>query len=71
MSSQEHYGSRLPYKVLIGVVAVVIFFLEAPLIILIIQSFTAESYLSFPPPSYGVRWYKEVLHPKIGLIQFL
>ena len=61
MSSQEHYGSRLPYKFLVGLVALVIFFLEAPLIILIIQSFTAESYLAFPPPSYGIRWYKEVL----------
>ena len=37
MSSQEHYGSRLPYRVLVGVVAAVIFFLEAPLLILIIH----------------------------------
>ena len=61
MSSQESYGSRLPYRLLVFIVTVIIFFLEAPLIILVIQSFTAESYLAFPPPSYGVRWYKEVL----------
>jgi putative spermidine/putrescine transport system permease protein len=61
MSSQESYGSRLPYKFLVGLVTIVILFLEAPLIILVIQSFTAESYLAFPPPSYGIRWYKEVL----------
>ena len=29
--------------------------------ILCVQSFTAESYLSFPPPSYGLRWYQEVM----------
>ena len=61
MSSQESYGSRLPYKFLVGLVTIVILFLEAPLVILVIQSFTAESYLAFPPPSYGIRWYKEVL----------
>ncbi len=37
-----------------------VIFLLAPLVILTIQSFTAASYLSFPPPSYGVRWYIEV-----------
>ena len=61
MSSPESYGSRLPYRLLVFIVTIVILFLEAPLIILVIQSFTAESYLAFPPPSYGIRWYKEVL----------
>ena len=36
-------------------------FLVLPLAILCVQSFTAESYLSFPPPSYGLRWYREVM----------
>ena len=51
----------------VGFVALVIFgmligvFLLLPLVILIVQSFTAESYLSFPPPTYGLRWYREVL----------
>jgi len=35
-------------------------FLILPLAILTLQSFTAESYLAFPPPSYGIRWYREV-----------
>lgn len=41
--------------------ALVAAFLLLPLVILCVQSFTAESYLSFPPPSYGTRWYAEVL----------
>lgn len=36
-------------------------FLVLPLAILCVQSFTAESYLSFPPPSFGLRWYRTVL----------
>lgn len=35
-------------------------FLLLPLVILCIQSFTAESFLSFPPPTYGTRWYRHV-----------
>jgi len=60
MVVREHYGSIWPYRVLSIFVIFVVVFLEAPLIILIIQSFTAESYLSFPPPSYGLRWYREI-----------
>ena len=41
--------------------ALVAAFLLLPLVILCVQSFTAESYLSFPPPSYGLRWYQEVM----------
>lgn len=57
---QEGYGSPWPYRALVAFSLLVIFFLVAPLAILVIQSFTNESYLSFPPPSFGFRWYREV-----------
>lgn len=51
-----------PRSVLVGAVTLgVAIFLVAPLAILIAQSFTAESYLRFPPPTFGVRWYRFVL----------
>lgn len=37
-------------------------FLTGPLLILAVQSFTNASYLSFPPPEYGIRWYVEIFH---------
>jgi len=60
MAAREAYGSPWPYRILVAFCILVIFFLVAPLAILVIQSFTNESYLSFPPPSYGLRWYKEI-----------
>lgn len=35
-------------------------FLGAPMVILVIQSFTNDSFLQFPPQSYGIRWYEYV-----------
>ena len=47
---------------LTGTVSILVaVFLVAPLVILVVQSFTAESYLKFPPPSFGVRWYRFIL----------
>jgi len=47
---------------LTGAVSILVaVFLVAPLVILVVQSFTAESYLKFPPPSFGVRWYRFIL----------
>ena len=62
MSSLEGYHSLWPRRILVIFSSLVLFFLTAPLIILIIQSFTNESYLSFPPPTYGTRWYTEVIY---------
>ncbi len=42
------------------VATAVVIFLTAPLVVVIIQSFTAESYLAFPPPRFGMRWYNEL-----------
>jgi ABC-type spermidine/putrescine transport system permease subunit II len=37
---------------------VVLVFLIAPVTIIIPLSFSSDSFLSFPPPSYSVRWYR-------------
>jgi putative spermidine/putrescine transport system permease protein len=39
----------------------VVLFLVVPQAILLVQSFTAESYLAFPPKTFGLRWYRFVL----------
>ena len=62
MSNLEGYHSLWPRRILVIFSSLVLFFLTAPLVILIIQSFTNESYLSFPPPTYGTRWYTEVIY---------
>lgn len=59
---REGYTSPWPYLASGAVTLAVAVFLMAPLMIMVIQSFTNASYLSFPPPGYGVRWYLEVFH---------
>lgn len=43
------------------VACTVLFFLMVPQAILLVQSFTAEDYLSFPPRAFSLRWYAFVL----------
>lgn len=57
----ERRGSTAGFVALAVFGALVAAFLLLPLVILCVQSFTAESFLSFPPPSYGLRWYHQVL----------
>lgn len=48
----------------IGVVAVaaaVLVFLIAPVVIIVIVSFSGADYLTFPPPSLSLRWYERFL----------
>ncbi|MGV6876373.1 ABC transporter permease [Pseudochelatococcus sp. B33] len=37
------------------------FFMLAPMIVVLVASFTADGYISFPPRSFGIRWYQAVL----------
>jgi len=41
-------------------VAAILLFILSPLIVVIISSFGAASFLYFPPSSYSIRWYHEV-----------
>jgi putative spermidine/putrescine transport system permease protein len=42
-------------------VALILAVMIAPIIVVIILSFSSASYLTFPPPAWGVRWYREYL----------
>ncbi|WP_454651219.1 ABC transporter permease [Bradyrhizobium liaoningense] len=42
-------------------VGLVLFFLASPIVILICGSFTATSYIEFPPTSFSLRWYQQYL----------
>jgi putative spermidine/putrescine transport system permease protein len=45
----------LGLRILVGVIGVVLLF---PIAILLVLSFSAESYLHFPPHSWSLRWYQ-------------
>lgn len=45
------------HLLLAAAACLVLIFLLAPQVVLLVQSFTAETYLSFPPRSFGLRWY--------------
>jgi putative spermidine/putrescine transport system permease protein len=37
-------------------------FMLAPLVVIMVVSFTGEDYVRFPPASYSLRWYQEAIH---------
>lgn len=49
----------------------IVLFLIAPQLVLVVQSFTAEDYLSFPPKIFGLRWYRHILTDEIWRRAFL
>jgi len=40
------------------VVGLILFFLAFPIVVVAIVSFSSATYLSFPPPAFGLRWYE-------------
>ena len=42
-------------------VVLILVVLIAPIIVVVLLSFSSASYLTFPPPALGVRWYREYL----------
>jgi putative spermidine/putrescine transport system permease protein len=44
-----------------AVVVAVLLFMALPILIIVILSFSSASYLTFPPPALGVRWYRAYL----------
>jgi putative spermidine/putrescine transport system permease protein len=40
---------------------VVLMFLVLPILIVVVLSFSSASYLTFPPPGLGIRWYRAYL----------
>lgn len=39
----------------------VLFFLVLPILVVVALSFSSASYLTFPPPAFGIRWYRAYL----------
>jgi putative spermidine/putrescine transport system permease protein len=52
---------RLWNGALRAVVAAVLLFLPAPIVIVVVSSFTKAGYISFPPGELSLRWYAEFL----------
>lgn len=52
------------------VVAATLVFLIGPLLVVVIVSFSASSSLAFPPESFSVRWYEQVLGSREWRVSF-
>jgi putative spermidine/putrescine transport system permease protein len=49
------------------IVALLLFFLAFPIVVVFVVSFSEASYLTFPPPTFGLRWY----HAYFGNVDWL
>ncbi len=52
-------STSLRFRVL---VVLLYLFLLAPILVVVPLSFSNDNYLTFPPQSWGIRWYAEMLH---------
>lgn len=51
-------------------VAALMLFLIGPLVVVVISSFSASSSLAFPPESFSLRWYQQVLSSREWQVSF-
>jgi len=63
VSASAEDGENTAFTWTVGALTAV--FLLLPLGIVVVQSFTAESFLRFPPAAFGVRWYDYVFHQQV------
>src|SRR4029077_5730307 len=40
------------------VVGLILLFLAFPILVVVVVSFSSASYLTFPPPAFGLKWYE-------------
>jgi putative spermidine/putrescine transport system permease protein len=45
----------------IAAIVLILGFLAGPILVVVVASFSSASYLTFPPPAFGLRWYREYL----------
>ena len=57
MGGQAAGGQRLMRVI----VALVLLVMIAPIVVVVVLSFSSASYLTFPPPALGLRWYRAYL----------
>jgi putative spermidine/putrescine transport system permease protein len=43
------------------IVVLILLFMIAPIVVVVALSFSSASYLTFPPPAFGMRWYRQYL----------
>jgi putative spermidine/putrescine transport system permease protein len=58
---RRHPAARAPRRIslwLAAIVALVLFYLILPILIVIPLSFSSATYLSFPPPGFSLQWYE-------------
>lgn len=61
-----------PGSILLDAFAILVFaFILAPILIVILASFTDNGYLEFPPRALSLRWYEEVVASGVWLDSFL
>src|SRR5262245_26994900 len=39
-------------------IALILLFLALPIVVVVVVSFSSATYLTFPPPAFGLRWYE-------------
>ncbi len=58
----QHRTADLAYSALVWMIALVaMVLLLAPTVVVLVTSFTGAQTLKFPPPSWSLRWYRELL----------
>ena len=57
---QRRPGARLPGALLAAFVILFYLFLLAPIVIVVVVSFTAQSYVTFPIQGFSLRWFAKV-----------
>jgi putative spermidine/putrescine transport system permease protein len=45
----------------VALVGLILVFLAFPILVVIVASFSSATYLTFPPPAFGLRWYRTYL----------
>lgn len=62
---------RIGSALLTGFAVVVFMFIAAPIVIVVLASFSPNGYLEFPPSGFSLRWYAEVLSSGVWLTAFI
>ncbi|TMR05009.1 ABC transporter permease [Actinomadura soli] len=66
-SSSTFRAARVRRLILHVITALCVFFVLAPLVVVILNSFSSVSYNKFPPPGFSLKWYENIFQvPEFG-----
>ena len=54
MTNLRMLGARILPATVVGLI---LLFLAFPILVVIVVSFSSATYLTFPPPAFGLKWY--------------